>query len=360
MSDRQLNMNNLIRKIYLERDRYINNRRKTEHPLQQLFWECTLKCNLKCLHCGSDCKVNEEQRDMPLQDFLPVLDNLSDHVNPQHVLVITTGGEPLVRHDIIECGREITRRGFLWGMVSNGMLLSSQMIDNLMEAGLKTIAISLDGFKEEHNWMRGHDNSFDRAVNAIKSLSHRHIVWDVITCVNKRNYKDLDAFKEFLLSIGVRQWRIFTVFPAGRAKDNDDLQLTPEQIRGVMEFIVRTRKEKRINLCFSCEGFLGDYEYEVRDHSYFCQAGIHVASILADGSISGCLSIRSNFHQGNIYRDNFWEVWNSRFEQYRNREWAKTDACTDCEMWRYCEGNGMHLRDENGNLIMCNYKNMQE
>lgn len=360
MSDRQLNMNNLIRKIYLERDRYINNRRKAEHPLQQLFWECTLKCNLKCLHCGSDCKVNEEQQDMPLQDFLTVLDNLSDHVNPQHVLVITTGGEPLVRHDIIECGREITRRGFLWGMVSNGMLLSSQMIDNLMEAGLKTIAISLDGFKEEHNWMRGHDNSFDRAVNAIKSLSHRHIVWDVITCVNKRNYKDLDAFKEFLLSIGVRQWRIFTVFPAGRAKDNDDLQLTPEQIRGVMEFIVRTRKEKRINLCFSCEGFLGDYEFEVRDHSYFCQAGIHVASILADGSISGCLSIRSNYNQGNIYHDNFWNVWNSRFDQYRNRQWAKTEACADCEMWRYCEGNGMHLRDENGKLIMCNYKNMQE
>lgn len=360
MSDRQLNMNNLIRKIYLERDRYINNRRKAEHPLQQLFWECTLKCNLKCLHCGSDCKVNEEQQDMPLQDFLSVLDNLSDNVNPQHVLVITTGGEPLVRHDIIECGREITRRGFLWGMVSNGMLLSSQMIDNLMEAGLKTIAISLDGFKEEHNWMRGHDNSFDRAVNAIKSLSHRHIVWDVITCVNKRNYKDLDAFKEFLLSIGVRQWRIFTVFPAGRAKDNDDLQLTPEQIRGVMEFIVRTRKEKRINLCFSCEGFLGDYEFEVRDHSYFCQAGIHVASILADGSISGCLSIRSNYNQGNIYHDNFWNVWNSRFDQYRNRQWAKTGACADCEMWRYCEGNGMHLRDENGKLIMCNYKNMQE
>ena len=360
MSDRQLNMNNLIRKIYLERDRYINNRRKAEHPLQQLFWECTLKCNLKCLHCGSDCKVNEEQQDMPLQDFLSVLDNLSDHVNPQHVLVITTGGEPLVRHDIIECGREITRRGFLWGMVSNGMLLSSQMIDNLMEAGLKTIAISLDGFKEEHNWMRGHDNSFDRAVNAIKSLSHRHIVWDVITCVNKRNYKDLDAFKEFLLSIGVRQWRIFTVFPAGRAKDNDDLKLTPEQIRGVMEFIVRTRKEKRINLCFSCEGFLGDYEFEVRDHSYFCQAGIHVASILADGSISGCLSIRSNYNQGNIYHDNFWNVWNSRFDQYRNRQWAKTEACADCEMWRYCEGNGMHLRDENGKLIMCNYKNMQE
>lgn len=353
-------MNILTRRIYLERDRYINTKRKAEHPLQQLFWECTLKCNLKCLHCGSDCKVNEEQRDMPLQDFLSVLDNLSEHVDPQHVLVITTGGEPLVRHDIIECGREITRRGFLWGMVSNGMLLSSKMLDDLMEAGLKTIAISLDGFKEEHNWMRGHEYSFDRAVDAIKSLSHRRIMWDVITCVNKRNFKDLETFKDFLLSIGVSQWRIFTVFPVGRAKDNDDLQLTPEQIRGVMDFIVRTRKENRIHLSFSCEGFLGDYEYEVRDQSYFCQAGIHVASILADGSVSGCLSIRSNYNQGNIYQDNFWDVWNSRFDQYRNRQWAKIDVCADCEMWRYCEGNGMHLRDEKGKLIMCNYKNIQE
>ena len=65
-------------------------------------------------------------------------------------------------------------------------------------------------------------------------------------------------------------------------------------------------------------------------------------------------------YQGNIYNDNFWDVWNSRFDQYRNRQWAKTEACADCEMWRYCEGNGMHLRDENGKLIICNYKNMQE
>lgn len=349
-------MKSIFRRICLERDRFLNNRRKAEHPLQQLFWECTLKCNLRCQHCGSDCKVSNMQQDMPLHDFLPVLDDLSTHIDPHRVLVITTGGEPLVRPDIIECGCEITRRGYLWGMVSNGMLLTSQMLDNLIDAGLKTIAISLDGFREEHNWMRGHEQSFDRAVSAIKALSHRRITWDVITCVNKRNYKDLEAFKEFLLSIGVRQWRIFTVFPAGRAKDNDDLQLTPEQKRGVMVFIVRTRKENRIRLSFSCEGFLGDYEYEVRDYSYFCQAGIHVASILADGSISGCLSIRSNYHQGNIYKDNFWEVWTSKFFPYRNREWTKTEECSECEMWRYCEGNGMHLRDDKGHLIMCNYK----
>ena len=48
-----------------------------EHPLRQLFWECTLRCNLHCRHCGSDCKVKAGVTDMPLQDFLRVLDNNS-------------------------------------------------------------------------------------------------------------------------------------------------------------------------------------------------------------------------------------------------------------------------------------------
>lgn len=354
-------MNPSIRqRILLERDRFGYQKMKKQHTLQQLFWECTLKCNLHCQHCGSDCKTNAVADDMPLADFLPVLDDLSTHVDPQRVLVVTTGGEPLVRPDIVECGREITRRGYMWGMVSNGMLLTGEKLDQLMDAGLKTIAISLDGFEDEHNWMRGHHQSFERAVNAIKALVHRDILWDVITCVNQRNISRLEDFKEFLLSIGVRQWRIFTVFPAGRAKENDELQLTSEQFRDVMDFIVHTREEGRIDLSYSCEGFLGRYEYEVRDYSFFCQAGINVASVLNDGSISGCLSIRSNYHQGNIYHDNFWEVWTHKFVPYRQREWTRTEACADCDMWRYCEGNGMHLRDANGHLTACNFKRMLE
>lgn len=47
--------------------------------MRQLFWECTLRCNLHCRHCGSDCKVKAGQQDMPLADFLRVLDNIRQH-----------------------------------------------------------------------------------------------------------------------------------------------------------------------------------------------------------------------------------------------------------------------------------------
>ena len=58
-------------------------------------------------------------------------------------------------------------------------------------------------------------------------------------------------------------------------------------------------------------------------------------------------------HQGNIYKDSFWDVWENRFEPYRNRQWAKKGQCAKCKAWRYCEGNGLHLYDDNGDLLSC-------
>ena len=92
---------------------------------------------------------------------------------------------------------------------------------------------------------------------------------------------------------------------------------------------------------------------------FTCRAGLTVASVLTNGGISGCLSIRSDYQQGNIYRDSFWDVWTNRFQQYRDREWMRTGQCADCEVFRFCQGNGMHLRDENGNLMLCHYNKLK-
>ena len=328
--------------------------------LQQIFWECTLRCNLNCLHCGSDCRKENMPIDMSFEDFAKVLDEVAIEMDPSKILVITTGGEPLARKDIAECGREITRRCFRWGMVSNGMLLSQTKLDELIDAGLKTIAISLDGFEIDHNWMRGSSLSFERAIHAIDCLAKAPITWDVITCVNRRNYNSLPEFMDFLISHGVRHWRIFTVFPLGRAKNNDDLQLTPDQFRTLMEFIKDVRNTQKIHLSYSCEGYLGEYEMEVRDHPFYCGAGINVASVRYDGAISGCLSIRSRFDQGNIYKDRFMDVWYQRFEMFRERKWIKRNECEDCKVWNLCRGGAMHLRDEEGVMADCSYLKLKQ
>jgi radical SAM enzyme (rSAM/lipoprotein system) len=347
-------------KQFLEAARQQNERLCREHPLDQLFWECTLRCNMSCKHCGSDCAKDLVAAEMPLDDFLAVLDEVATHVDPESVLVQTVGGEPLVRHDIVECGREIKRRGFQWGMVTNGYLLDEKMMDALAEVGIDSMAVDIDGTRNQHNWLRNNDHSFDRAMRAIEQMKRvDNLEWDVITCVNSHNINSLDEIKHLLIDAGVKQWRCFTIIPMGRASGVDELQLTDEQFRDLLNFIVKTRLEGKIDLNYACEGFLGAYEGLVRDYFYTCDAGLTVASIRADGSISGCLSIRSDYNQGNIYRDSFWEVWNNRFDIYRNRDWMKRGICADCDMFRYCRGNGFHLRDSNGDLMLCHYNRLK-
>ena len=337
--------------------------RKTvkEHRLRTLFWEMTLRCNLNCRHCGSDCRTDMSVNDMPLCDFLKVLDEeVTPNVDPREVLIIFSGGEVLMRKDLEQAGREVTQRGYPWGMVTNGAALTPERLASLVEAGLRSISVSLDGFAEIHNHIRRSESSFDRATAAIREiLKYENLACDVITCLTPQMTGRLDEFKEWLIDQGVRSWRIFSIFPAGRAASDPALNLSNEEFRTTLDFIKRTRKEGRIDVSYACEGFLGEYEAEVRDHFYQCAAGVSVASIRVDGSISGCTSVRGNYTQGNIYRDKFWDVWQNRFEQFRNREWAKTEECADCKMWRHCQGGGMHLRDNNGKLMYCHYQKLK-
>jgi radical SAM enzyme (rSAM/lipoprotein system) len=249
---------------------------------------------------------------------------------------------------------------FPWGIVSNGLLMTPKKIDGLLRAGLHSATISLDGFEEDHEWMRGIKGSFRNASQAIGILANEpSIKFDVVTCVNNRNYEKLGEFKEYLISLGLKSWRLFTVFPVGRAAQDPDLQLSDERFRGLMEYIKNTRKEGRIMASYGCEGFLGEYEGQVRDHLYTCQAGLSVSSVMIDGSISACASIRSDFSQGNIYKDDFINVWENRYQPYRDRSWMRKGECADCKYFRYCQGNGMHLRDENGDLILCHLSRLK-
>ena len=348
----------LRQRIALELQRQLTLNCAREHPLREIFWECTLRCCLECRHCGSDCKVTSGLKDMPFADFEMVLRRINEAYGPEDKMVILSGGEPLMRRDLEDCIRRIREMGFSCGMVTNGYLLTRERAAGLLRAGLGSATVSIDGTEADHDWMRGVSGSFTRALNAAMILSGSGIVFDVVTCVNRRNLAHLEELKEILISSGIKAWRLFTIFPAGRAAEDPQLQLTSQEFRRLMDFIVRTRNEGRIRTSYACEGFLGEYEGKVRDNLYMCQAGLTVASVLADGSISACASIRSDYHQGNIYKDDFVDVWENRYRPYRDRRWMKKDDCATCKWFRYCQGNGMHLRDSQGNLLLCNLKKL--
>jgi len=346
----------LVRKIFAG---YTINEAKL-HPLTYLFWECTLRCNLLCLHCGSDCKTESSISDMPIKDFIKVLTEISTKYNPRDVMIVLTGGEPLMRKDLEDCGNQISALGFPWGMVTNGLMLTQERFNSLAKSGLRAITLSMDGLEENHNWLRGNSKAFNGVANALKVISSNDkVVHDVVTCVNKRNLPELEQIRQELIKSGITAWRLFTIAPIGRAVEYSDLHLNGEEIKFLFEYIRKCRSDDRIKTSFSCEAYAGDYDHEIRDGLFFCRAGINIGSVLVDGSVSACPNNNQSFVQGNIYKESFLNIWENKFETMRNRKWMKNGICKDCKDYKYCNGGAMHLREScDGVALRCLNKEM--
>jgi len=295
--------------------------------------------------------------------FLSVTEKIAQHHNPRDITVVLTGGEPLLRKDLAQIGRRLREQGFRWGLVSNGFILSSQRLNELLGAGLGAITISLDGLADDHNWLRNHPDSHRRALEAIRLVAgQKRLNADVVTCVNQRTIHSLKNIELQLAETDIRNWRLFTISPIGRAALEPDLQLTNDQCKVMMEFIRHNRRNGlNPKAAFSCEAYTGSYEGQVRDGFFFCRAGIHIGSILCDGSISACPNIDRSLVQGNIHTDDFNEVWEHRFQPFRNRSWTLQTSCAGCKHYRYCGGGGLHDWDySNQHLRKCNFRKLHD
>jgi MoaA/NifB/PqqE/SkfB family radical SAM enzyme len=193
------------------------------------------------------------------------------------------------------------------------MLVDENIVEKCEDSGMKTVSVSLDGMAEAHNWLRNNELSYDRAINALKLFlkSGKFNVVEAITCVNANNINELEGMYKILRSIGVQKWRLFTIFPKGRAEQSRDLILNKDVLIQLFSFI----KEKRnsnpsMHISYSEEGYLGCYwEKEVIDNFFFCGAGVNVGSLLADGSYGACPSLAREWIQGHVDEISFPEAW---------------------------------------------------
>ncbi len=317
------------------------------HPLKYLFLEITQKCNLSCLHCGSDCKKSTHKEELTTEHWKVVIDDIHQNFGDQVVFVIT-GGEPLLHPDLLEITAHINSKNMRWGMVSNGFALTQPKFDQLRQNGLYSITISLDGLESIHNRLRGHKDSYKKAVKAIKIVTSSDIpMFDIVTCAQPAVLGQLDELAEHLIGLGVNRWRIFRIFPSGRAADNDNILLSFDQTWELLDWIKEKRpyyQQKGLSLGASCEGWVPmNIDQQIRDFPFFCRSGVNFASVLSDGTITGCSNNHSSFYQGNVLKDDFKTTWDNEFQDMRQRKWVKNTSCKGCKHLKICKGGSIHL-----------------
>jgi radical SAM protein with 4Fe4S-binding SPASM domain len=334
-----------------------------EHPLRYLFWEATSLCNARCRHCGSDCMRSTDVSDeLITEEIVAVLERVAETHETKDVMLAITGGEPTLRRDLYEVMGRARDLGFPWGMVTNGIAVDEGHVERAGRAGMRTLTVSLDGPEDVHDWMRGRKGAYRKARRAIELFRDAGYlkILQVTSVVAPRTIERLPELLDIVRELDVDHWRLLGIFPGGRAgmEFGRDLLMDGEDLVRLFEFIANVRRGgKRPLTYYGEEGFFGPrWEREIRRYFHYCNAGTTTGGILSNGDIMACPSIPREFVQGNVRADDFVEVWNDRFETFRDRSWMRRGPCGDCDQFRHCRGGGLHLWDsERGCTKVCHY-----
>ncbi len=332
-------------------------------PLKSLFLELTSRCNLSCLHCGSDCGSGAAKiPELSTDQYKKILYDVKREFDISKLMLNITGGEPLIRSDFFEIMDYANRLGYIWGMTSNGTLIDDSVAEKLYKSGMRTISISIDGLEKTHDELRGRSGSYTAAMKGIAALiehgKFEHI--QVTTVVNHKSIRELPDMFDIFKNMDITSWRIANIEPIGRARTLSDLLLNKDDFKYLMDFIT----EKRLSgypVTYGCCHYLGlKYEALVRDWYFRCNAGIYVASIMSNGDIGACLDIerRPELIQGNVLKDDLKDVWDNRFEIFRRDLSDKNPACRQCGSREFCRGDSYHSWDYDKNEPMLCLKNI--
>lgn len=314
--------------------------------LKFLFLELTLNCNERCIHCGSSCGEASTEGYLSTQEYFAFLDQIKEDFGTQGYMLCITGGEPLLRPDFFEIMGYAHSLGFSWGMTSNATLITKEVAHKLKEVGMKTISVSIDGLEETHDKFRRTPGGYRKALEGIQNLLDENCfkAVQVTTVVTHENISQLDELFSELDAYDLDSWRVINLEPIGRAKQYPELLLTPEDYRKMFTFI-REKRREGYPLTYGCSHYLGtEWEREVRQWYFLCNAGIYTASIMANGDIAACLDIerRQELIQGNIRLDRFKDVWENKFEAFRTFDYRTCEKCEKCSELTFCGGGAFH------------------
>ena len=200
-----------------------------------VVWNCTRRCNLRCVHCYSQSADREYAGEMTTEQGIALLDDLADFGSP---VVLFSGGEPLLRRDLFQLVRHATRVSLRAVISTNGTLIKPETADQLREMGLSYVGVSLDGMKPTHDKFRGREGAFDDALAGIRNCRAAGIKVGLRFTINKRNAADINDIFQMLRDEDIPRVCFYHLVYAGRGTKLMNEDLDHQATRDVVDLII--------------------------------------------------------------------------------------------------------------------------
>jgi radical SAM protein with 4Fe4S-binding SPASM domain len=338
-------------------------------------WNLTYRCNLACEHCyldaGGTPQVGTEnfadRSELGTDECFRVIDEIAAFA-PECVTILT-GGEPLLRRDILEIVRRAAERG-LWVVVgTNGVRITENLATRLAEAGARGLSLSLDALDpDRHDRFRKVRGAWRNTVEGAEILGRAGLPFIVQTTAGSHNLGELDAIADFAHDrLAAKVWNLYFLVPTGRGQFVSDI--TPAQYDEVLASLYRIQRkyDRRMLVNAKCaphyiktvlenagaepglrQGDGGQADTAtalpglagIRTYSGGaggCPAGTHYMGIRPNGDVTPCPYLP--VFAGSLRHASLADLWDASelFTDIRRRT-SLGGRCGECEMNGHCGG----------------------
>lgn len=337
-----------------------------------IAWELTRTCNLDCVHCRASASRGTYEGELTTEEVFRILKEITEVSYP---ILILTGGEPLLRKDLLEIAKRAVELRLKPVLATNGTLLTKELALELKKIGISRVSISLDGASpQEHDEFRKMPGAFEGALRGIHILKEVGIPFQINTTITAVNAKELPRVHELAKKLGAVAHHIFLLVPVGRGKELSKESLPPEKYEELLHWFYEQRKNTNLHLKATCaphyyrilrerakaEGIEVNYEtFGLDAITRGCLAGVGFCFIGYNGIVQTCGYLEVPC--GDLRKNTFKEIWENSevFNKLRNFKLYK-GKCGSCEYIRVCGGCRARAYEATGDYLeeepLCTYQ----
>ena len=301
-----------------------------------ISWNTTNACNMYCDHCYRDagCKATDE---LNTAEAKTLLDQIA---KAGFKIMIFSGGEPLMRTDIVELVAHAKSLGLRSVFGTNGTLITLDMARKLKAAGAMGMGISLDSLdKEKHNTFRKFPKAWEGAVQGMRNCREAGLAFQIHTTVMDWNEHEIEAITDFAVAEGAVAHHFFFLVPTGRAQSIETESLRATAYEEVLTRIMKKQQEVDIELKPTCAPQFVRIAKQMGMDLRFqrgCLAGTSYCIISPRGKVQPCAYL--NMELGDVREPPFDEIWKNNEVLQELRTLDYKGGCGTCNYKQSCGG----------------------
>jgi len=340
-------------KLRYEKPRNIENIRPV------VVWNCTRRCNLKCIHCYSNSENKDYAGELTTDEAKKMIDDLAEFKIP---CLLFSGGEPFTRPDIFELIKHANTLGLPVAISTNGTLIDDKTALKLKDSDIRYVGISLDGLYGTNDRFRGVRGAFLAAKNAFSLLQNNLINCGLRFTLTKYNLKNLSQIFEFVGEHNISRVCFYHLVPTGRGESIKELTPTAEETREAIDRII-SWSEKILSQGFDTEVLTVDNHAD-NIYLYLKKQSTDILNLIkqnggakfSSGVGISCIDELGNIHPdqflrditfGNVRNEMFSHIWtnpkNEIHKGLKDRLKLIKGRCSTCKWLELC-GGGLRSR----------------